>query len=532
MWGLVGKGTITGEVGQALYNVDLDYGSTIVNARIDVRETRIAEIDVEIAALEGELSQAAIAETIAQNALDAAIVSNKLSPSEDNVEAINSKTVEWIEAGAKPRALRKKINYLKIEKSNLQSKIDQLREEVIAENRQVWCVDYTLEATGEVATIEINGEGPESGILIGPKAEGYIGSEDGRLLDRMAVSAETAYLNAAILPGWQKWFPTYRTGILDSIDRGNNTGIVTLDDTPSSAQGLPINITGRLVDVPFDYLECDNAAFEFGDHVVVQLVGQDWSNPKIIGFVSNPRPCGPERIWFPVGFDGSTVLDTYNDTFNIGLWTRSTAVDGVTTQEWRSGDFNDGPPGPGFNWFGDARPSGGSNTATIRIIYGGGGVLASINGDGPSATWRTDYTCASGDAVLSSQQIAAWTEIGSGLAATDIRAINTLSYIPQPDGEWNRDYVTMNPSSPPTFYDDRELDATGLAAIAAKNAYMATYFGNPPSPITLTAEGGGGVIYEFMRWGIIGEQSKPFNSEFPAVQAFGGLAAIYRLRRT
>jgi hypothetical protein len=92
--------------------------------------------------------------------------------------------------------------------------------------------------------------------------------------------------------------------------------------------------------------------------------------------------------------------------------------------------------------------------------------------------------------------------------------------------------TNMSPSSPPTFYDDRELDETGLAAIAAKNAFMETYFGNPPSPITLTAEGGGGVVYEFMRWGIIGEQSKPFNSEFPAVQAFGGLAAIYRLRRT
>jgi hypothetical protein len=101
----------------------------------------------------------------------------------------------------------------------------------------------------------------------------------------------------------------------------------------------------------------------------------------------------------------------------------------VSVVEWRSGEFDSPPSGDGWVWHGEGNVViGGSNLYVIRIIFGGGGVLASIKGDGPSATWRTDYTCSLGDFVMSSQQVAAWTQISEGdsFVGTDIEARDTF----------------------------------------------------------------------------------------------------------
>jgi hypothetical protein len=100
------------------------------------------------------------------------------------------------------------------------------------------------------------------------------------------------YFNAAILPGWQKFFPTYRLGVITNIDTAADEADVLLDDALSSAQGLNINQADVLRDVPIEYLDCNAAAFEEGDRVVVKFESQDWDQPKIIGFEKEPRSCG------------------------------------------------------------------------------------------------------------------------------------------------------------------------------------------------------------------------------------------------
>ena len=47
----------------------------------------------------------------------------------------------------------------------------------------------------------------------------------------------------------------------------------------------------RKVGVPIEYMTCGASAFSDEDYVIVEFTDQDWSNPKVIGFASNPEPC-------------------------------------------------------------------------------------------------------------------------------------------------------------------------------------------------------------------------------------------------
>lgn len=46
-----------------------------------------------------------------------------------------------------------------------------------------------------------------------------------------------------------------------------------------------------LTDVPIEYMDCNSDAFADGDEVIVEFTGQDWEQPKIIGFEESPRVC-------------------------------------------------------------------------------------------------------------------------------------------------------------------------------------------------------------------------------------------------
>jgi hypothetical protein len=54
----------------------------------------------------------------------------------------------------------------------------------------------------------------------------------------------------------------------------------------------------RKVGVPIEYMTCGASVFTDEDHVIVEFEDQDWSNPKVIGFASNPEPCeGSVFVW-------------------------------------------------------------------------------------------------------------------------------------------------------------------------------------------------------------------------------------------
>jgi len=164
--------------------------------------------------------------------------------------------------------------------------------------QEVWCADLTENIGGDPGTIEIPGEGIQH-VILHPgynNAAAHNEPRDGRMFHRAGMSPEQVYLAAALLPGWQRHLPTYRVGELTSVNQETDTGTVALDEVFSSAQSLPINAAATLTNIPIAYMDCNAAAFEVGDRVVVRFQG-DWEAAAVIGFESHPRSC---QEWPPI----------------------------------------------------------------------------------------------------------------------------------------------------------------------------------------------------------------------------------------
>lgn len=306
----MGRGTILsgGTAGQ--YQVSMDFGSARVTARVAIIDVKLATLAGEITAQESELVSLQAAASAAVGALNTAIDALKAAilsdgDLEEAEEAVKSRTSAAATATVSLEKGQTALKSLQAEKVQLERAKSALLAAPVSETRSVWCVDYTENASGEVATIEIPGE-PEV-VLIA--AGGAAASEAaGEVVAREVLTPEAAFFNGGIFPGWQKWLPTYRVGTIGSIDYANNTCSVTLDVTRSSAQRLDVNQTTSLAEVAVEYMACHASAFEDGDKVVVQFVGQDWGSPKVIGFAANPQPCAPAELAFYVYFHNLTQV--------------------------------------------------------------------------------------------------------------------------------------------------------------------------------------------------------------------------------
>jgi hypothetical protein len=71
--------------------------------------------------------------------------------------------------------------------------------------------------------------------------------------------------------------------------------------------GMVWKVKGVLLsNVPIEYMDGENSsAFVVDDSVVVQFVGQNWNNPKVIGFEMNPR--GPKAV-YPYGYHNPKTI--------------------------------------------------------------------------------------------------------------------------------------------------------------------------------------------------------------------------------
>ena len=169
-----------------------------------------------------------------------------------------------------------------------------LLESAIPEEKTIslWCADLTesLSTDQMVPTIEVNGQA--SSIIITPQFDdrAWSGAIDGVFQPVYSSGPSAVWANWSLLPGWQKWRPTYRVGSITAItlDRCD----VNLDAALSSQQRLDINQSETLSNVLIEYMDCGAGAFDNGDRVVVAFENQDWSKPKVVGFESNPKPCG------------------------------------------------------------------------------------------------------------------------------------------------------------------------------------------------------------------------------------------------
>jgi len=292
----VGRATITSNEGEGLYVVNADYGVTEVSRQIASLEAEAAalqsaadELTPKIAAAESDRNSKQLALNVAISALTGDDPDDSTAKS-----AVDNATQELLQALATKEVLEAQIGRASARLATIEGKVEALQSLTLTADKFAWCCDYTLDATGQVATVEINGEQPQ--LLISPGAEAPVAG-DGLMTHRLAMSPAATFVNWAILPGWQKFAPTYRVGVISNIDTGQNVATVTLDAAASSAQGLKINQDDLvLVDVPVEYLDCNALAFEEEDRVIVKFVNQSWAEPKVIGFERNPRPC-ELRIW-------------------------------------------------------------------------------------------------------------------------------------------------------------------------------------------------------------------------------------------
>ena len=77
--------------------------------------------------------------------------------------------------------------------------------------------------------------------------------------------------------------------------------------------------TVRLETVPIEYMTCNAYAFADGDAVVVEFTGQDWTQPTVIGFKSDPQAC--ELMFYC--FFGYNPTGTLDNCFRVNLTTQA-----------------------------------------------------------------------------------------------------------------------------------------------------------------------------------------------------------------
>jgi len=309
----MGKGSIVSGGTDGSYSLKLDTGKATQTARLAKIDARLAELLTLITRAQGFLSVQQVFEAMAEAAVAPAIEAFVAASRADPINAAALKTAldAYTAAMVKLNEQRRKTAPLRLDLQRLQAEQIQLSKDravwaalVLEVTQQAWCADLTETATGAVATIEIPGE--DNLVLIAPDAPAPTAA-DGVLTAREVQSPEQVFWNAAVLPGWQKWMPTYRRGTITAINAATDTVDVTLTEDRSSAQKLGINKVMALTAVPVVYMTCNSAAFEIGDKCVVKFVDHDWAQPKVVGFVDHPKACS--GMLSGVIRDGTLVMD-------------------------------------------------------------------------------------------------------------------------------------------------------------------------------------------------------------------------------
>ena len=215
-----------------------------------------------------------------------------------------------------------KLTTLKLKKASLLADQKYLQGLAAKINTTGWCVDVTENMTGTVGTIEVPGERRTFVNLQNDNT--HTPARDGQLEKAGAGKTAAVIWNLAMLPGWQKWKPTYRYATITSLnisssDYGNDYCDVTLESAISTQQSLDVNQTTTLSNVPIKYMDCNGAGFKVGDVVIVRFKGQDWNDPVVIGYKEEPKYC--HHIALIVVYLQRLVADG-----GFGYWEKSSVI--------------------------------------------------------------------------------------------------------------------------------------------------------------------------------------------------------------
>lgn len=290
----MGKGTIISGGGGGLYTVTLELSRARIAETIDkmtnginLLTEKIATIQASIDAKETEMSTLAVQIAIYE------------ADKEKYQKEYCAATGDMIKLISARDAYARQKNIAVLQQKSLQARIAYLNRAMPPDPSVLaWCADLTENLTGSVGTIEVPGE--RGAVIIQPGYNNnatYTKARDGRLQPSIAGGPAAVFYNMAMLPGWQKWKPTYRVGVITSLNTAAHTCGVKLDAAQSSAQSLNINQGDTLTNVPIEYMTCNSGAFSVGDRVVVMFFGQSFSSPKVVGFESNPKACGWSEHW-------------------------------------------------------------------------------------------------------------------------------------------------------------------------------------------------------------------------------------------
>lgn len=322
----MGKARIVGGGADGLYQAKIEYETERMDARIERIEELLTEMVIELLELEVARNEARDARDAAVHDRDVVIdqFNNGLATFED-IQAAQQKiypTIKpFLDAERKLKEARlKRISLIK-EKAFLED------EKPPEKEVSLWCADLTesLDPDAVVPTIEVNGD--TDSIIITPQfdSRAWLGGIDGQIQPVFSSGHFGVWYNWALFPAWQKWKPTYRAGTITSITL--DVCDVNLDSALSSQQSININQDEALNNVLIDYMDCNAGAFDVGDRVIVQFDEQDWTKPRVIGFESNPKPCGindfatiPRSDDAPDGW-GLPATDGSGNPINGGLGT-------------------------------------------------------------------------------------------------------------------------------------------------------------------------------------------------------------------
>lgn len=312
------KGEIVEHVGEGLYRIRQKLAVDRIQAELMQVTDRLAELATALPQKKLELINAENAVTAKAHEIDLKIADLQagVPGAVDQIARLQSELATLNSTAQLLRLAVADLIAQDLANRKRQNLLQQVPEDKEAE---IWCADYSTELTGEVGLVDVNDEGGQ-GTIIQPgytDDAAYYARRDGALFPNLAQSGPQIYLNAALLPGVQKWLPRYRVGVISNIV--NDSCTVTLDDAESSAQHLNINKEKKLEEVPIQYMDCHAAAFSDGDRVLVRFTQH---GPLVVGFESQPKACDiaflyrPEYSYCSVDYDGSPfIADFYKINF-------------------------------------------------------------------------------------------------------------------------------------------------------------------------------------------------------------------------
>lgn len=229
----MGQAKITGVENASIgkYTIELIKHPGRSTARSPAIAKELLDLTPQIVTQTETVATAMTALDAAMNNLDTAISQMQPGEPSDGVVLATKNVVTCQEAY---RQAKRGLNDLNFKHDRLVAEQDMLTVAMAIESRVVWCADKTttLTVNKTVGTIEINGE--ELQILLKPG--GAIAGALGLLQSVGVSSPEATFWNWSLMPGWQKWKPTYRIGTIINVDYDNNTCDVALDLAYSGVQ--------------------------------------------------------------------------------------------------------------------------------------------------------------------------------------------------------------------------------------------------------------------------------------------------------